>query len=52
MNTAVFTPAEADAVTAYVNAKLAAAPPLSQQQRDRLTALLRPAATTRSARAA
>jgi hypothetical protein len=52
MNTAVFTPAEADAVTAYVTAKLATAPPLTEQQRDRLSALLRPAATTRSARAA
>lgn len=52
MNASVFTAPEADAVTAYVNAKLAAAPPLTEQQRDRLTALLRPAATARSARAA
>jgi hypothetical protein len=52
MNATVFTPAEVDAVTAYIAAKLADAPPLTEQQRDRLTTLLRPAATTRSPRAA
>lgn len=52
MTNTVFTAAEATAVTAYITAKLATAPPLTDQQRDRLCALLRPVATTRSARAA
>jgi hypothetical protein len=39
----VFTPAEQADVDAYIAALLAKAPPLSDEKRDRLSLLLRPA---------
>lgn len=49
MNRAMFTSAEQTAVRDYVAALLAQAPPLSNQQRDRLGLLLR---RTKGAKAA
>lgn len=47
---AVYTPAEAAAVREFVTAELKKAPPLSEQQRDRLGLLMR--RTKREKRAA
>lgn len=41
MRAVVFSPAEASAVREFVEQKLKTAPPLSEQQRDRLGLLLR-----------